>query len=328
MAMGLGKVKLSAFVTLLVVLSSSFVPNLPMVLMTSRVLAQTVDVRKAEADRLLKQGYEQYQISQFTAALQSWEQALKIYREIKDRQGEGNALGSLGIAYDSLGNYQKAIEFYQQSLAIAKQIADKAGVGRALANLGIAYRNLGDYQKAIEFHQQGLTIFKQIGDKAGESAALGNLGLAYHSLGDYQKAIEFHQQNLAIAKQIGEKDGEGIVLNNLGAVLFKSGNLAEAQRVLKQGIEVRKFQHGRQGKDEFKISIFEEQARTYRLLQQVYIAQNQPDAALEVAERGRARAFVNLLASRLNITPTEPTIDQIKQIAKAQNSTLVQYSII
>uniref|UniRef100_UPI0030DD5603 CHAT domain-containing protein n=1 Tax=Calothrix sp. 336/3 TaxID=1337936 RepID=UPI0030DD5603 len=296
------------------------------------------------------------------------QQGLAIAKQIGDKAGEGRALGNLGSAYHSLGDYQKAIEFHQQRLAIAQQIGDKAGVGKALGNLGNAYHSLGDYQKAIEFLQQGLAIFKQIGDRAGEGTILGNLGNAYHSLGDYQKAIEFHQQGLAIfkqidnkagvggalrnlgnayyflgdskkaiellqqglaiAKQIGDKNGEGAALNNLGATLFKSGDLAEAQKVLKQGIEVWKSQHGRQGKDEFKISIFEEQARTYRTLQQVYIAQNQPDAALEVAENGRARAFVDLLASRLNITPTEPTIDQIKQIAKAQNSTLLQYSII
>jgi CHAT domain-containing protein len=288
MAMRSSKVGLSVLVCLLAVFSTSLGSRLPMVFAESRVLAQTVDARRDEADRLLDQGVEQYQTSQFTAALQSWEQALKIYGEIKDRAGEGKALGNLGIAYDSLGNYQKAIEFHQQYLAIAKQI----------------------------------------GDKAGEGGALGNLGIAYDSLGDYQKAIEFHQQHLAIFKQIGNKAGEGTALNNLGLAFLKSGNLAEAQKVLKQGIEVWKSQHGRQGKDEFKISIFEAQARTYRTLQKVYIAQNQPDAALEVAESGRARAFVDLLASRLDISPTEPTIEQIKQIAKAQNSTLVQYSII
>ncbi|MDY6902003.1 MAG: CHAT domain-containing tetratricopeptide repeat protein, partial [Cyanobacteriota bacterium] len=154
------------------------------------------------------------------------------------------------------------------------------------------------------------------------------LGNTYRSLGDYKKAIDFQQQNLAIAKEIGNKGGEGTVLNNLGLALFEFGNLSEAEKVLKQGIEVLKSQHSRQEKDEFKISIFEGQARTYRTLQQVYIAQNKTDLALEVAESGRARAFVDLFASSLRIPPTEPTVDQIKQIAKAQDATLVQYSII
>jgi CHAT domain-containing protein len=90
--------------------------------------------------------------------------------------------------------------------------------------------------------------------------------------------------------------------------------------------------------DAYKVSIFERQARTYRLLQQVLIAQNKTNDALEIAERGRARAFVELLAKRVSpeeaqgitspSTVASPTIEQIKQIAKVQNSTLVQYSII
>ncbi len=84
-----------------------------------------------------------------------------------------------------------------------------------------------------------------------------------------------------------------------------------------------------------KSLFFDTQSNTYRILQQVLIAQNKTDAALEIAERGRARAFVELLASRVSTnnkqvdkSPQSLTIAEIKQIAKQQNATLVQYSII
>ena len=89
------QVSLTALMTLLLTVALP-VTNLPSLLITPQVLAQTVDARKAEADRLLQQGIKQFQTSQFTPALQSWEQALKIYRKIKDRQGEGTALGQSG----------------------------------------------------------------------------------------------------------------------------------------------------------------------------------------------------------------------------------------
>jgi tetratricopeptide (TPR) repeat protein len=399
----------------------------------SQVLAQSSEARKAEANRLFDQGIQQFQTSQVEAALQSWQQALIIYREIKNRLGEGTSLGNLGIAYHSLGDYAKAIEYHQQylaisgeikdrlgegqsqSLAIAREIKDRLGEGASLGNLGSAYHSLGDYAKAIEYHQQRLAIAREIKDRLGEGQSLGNLGIAYHSLGDYAKAIEYHQQSLAIsgeikdrqvegaslgnlgsaydalgdyakaieyhqqrlaiareikdrlgegqslgnlgiaykslgdyakaieyyqqslaiAKGIGDRIGEGNNLNNLGNTLFKTGNLTQAEKILRTGIETYESHRARLGdKDAYKISIFEGQATTYRLLQQVLIKQNQPNAALEIAERGRARAFVELLATRLSPIETQspkvapPTIEQIKQIAKVQNSTLVQYSII
>ena len=84
--------------------------------------------------------------------------------------------------------------------------------------------------------------------------------------------------------------------------------------------------------DANKISIFEKQTRTYRLLQEVLIAQNKITEALEISERGRARAFIDLLNKRLSPNQTEQSkvpavnIEQIKQIAKNENATLVQYS--
>src|SRR6478672_8566734 len=91
--------KFFAFLTLLTTVSTSLSLNLWVSSSATQVLAQTPDARQAEADRLLQQGNQQFRISQFEAALQSWQQALIIYRETKNRQGEGNALGNLGLAY-------------------------------------------------------------------------------------------------------------------------------------------------------------------------------------------------------------------------------------
>jgi len=295
--MRIKKFSLIVFSTLLLTSLQSVWLN-PMTFGESAVVAQTPDARKAEADRLLQQGREQAQTSQFEAALKSWEQALIIYREIKDRQGEGRSLGNLGIAYRALGNYVKAIDYHQQHLAIAREIKDRLG----------------------------------------EGASLGNLGGAYYSLGNYVKAIDYHQQSLAIAREIKDLNGEGQSLNNLGLALYKSGNLPEAEKILRTGIE--KWESLREllgNNDSYKVSIFEEQYRTYRILQQVLIAQNKPDEALLISERGRSRAFVELLTSRLvgkttgqtpEPTVAKPTLSLLQQIAKQHSSTFVQYSIV
>ncbi|MBD1885086.1 CHAT domain-containing tetratricopeptide repeat protein [Microcoleus vaginatus] len=379
------------------------------------VVAQAIDARQAEGDRLLLQGNQQYQTGQFPAALNSWQQALQIYRALKNRPREGGALHNLGLAYLSLGNYAKAIEYWEQRLVIAREIKNRRGEGAALGNLGDTYRSLGNYAKAIEYTQQSLTIFREIKnrrgeggalsnlggayislgnyakgieyiqqsltifrefkdrhleggalanlgvayvywgnsakaieytqqslaiareikDRRGEGGALGNLGIAYHSLGNSAKAIEYTQQHLAIARDLKDRQGEGMALNNLGAAFLKAGNLIEAEKMLLNGIQVWESMRQMLGSnDANKVSIFEGQARTYRHLQQVRVTQNNPNAALEIAERGRARAFVDLLTQRLSTGDANPVIasapnqDQIRQIAKAQNATLVQYSII
>jgi CHAT domain-containing protein len=198
------------------------------VLRPAAAQAQTVDGRKVEADHLLQQGLQQFQTSQFEAAFQSWQQALQLYRAIKDRRGEGKALGNLGLAYSALGNYAKAIDYHGQSLAIAREIKDRLGEGKALGNLGLAYDALGHYAKAIEYQEQRLAIAREIKDRLGEGKALGNLGLAYYVLGNYAKAIDYHEQHLAIAREIKDRLGEGNALSGLGIAYYVLGNYAKA----------------------------------------------------------------------------------------------------
>ena len=91
--------------------------------------------KQAEADRLFDQGIEEFYRSQYRQGLQSWQQALTIYHEIGDRQGEGNALNRLGNAYDSLGQYQQAIDYHQQRLTIAREIGNRGGEFSGLNSL-------------------------------------------------------------------------------------------------------------------------------------------------------------------------------------------------
>ena len=402
--------------SLLAVVSGGEFPFLPSVqakISSPQFLAQNHADRKAEADRLFKEGEQQAQTSQFEAAIQSLQQALNIYRELKDRSSEaktltrlvspyalrgdyakaiefcqqslaiareiadrsteqraltnlgsvygalgeyakaiehyqqslaiaretsnplneGGVLINLGVIYGTLGDYAKAIEYYQQSLAIVREISSSYGERLALGNLGVAYRNLGDFAKAIEYGQQALAIARQTKDRQGEASGLGDLGTAYNSLSDYAKAIQHLKQSLAIAREISDRRGEVIALDNLGFALYKQGNFLGTEQTLFEGIKV--LESLRAGLDRnSKVSIIDTQAHIYQLLQQVLIAQNKTQEALEIAERGRARAFVELLAARLapsasaQITINPPNIQQIQQIAKEQNATLVEYSII
>ncbi len=162
---------------------------------------------------------------------------------------------------------------------------------------------------------------------------MGSLGLAYESLGNYPKAIEHQQQSLKIAQEIGDRRAEALTLNNFGHALFGSGNLVEAENKLRLAVKL--LDSLRQGlDDQGKVSIFDTQLATYNLLQQILVAQNKPGASLEASEQGRARAFVELMETKLKSNSTSQaaiaplTIAQIKQIAKQQKATLVEYSIV
>jgi CHAT domain-containing protein/tetratricopeptide (TPR) repeat protein len=298
----------------------------------SLTIFREIGNRNGEGFALGNLGIAYNSLGQYQKAIEFYQQSLTIFREIGNRNGEGFALNNLGLAYNRLGQYQKAIEFFQQSLTIVREIGARNVEGNALNNLGSVYRSLGQYQKAIEFYQQSLTIAREIGNRNGEGFALNNLGLAYNRLGQYQKAIEFFQQSLTIFREIGDRNGEGLALNNLGLALFKLKNFPEAEKYLFSSLEVRESLRQGIQDDLDKVSLSDTQRSSYNLLQQVLIAQNKTEPALEVSERGRGRALVELLTQRFNPNsePFSPVVSlaQLQAIARQQNATIVQYSRI
>ncbi len=338
----------------------------------SLAIARERKDRESEGHALGNLGLTYYNQGNYPEAMEKSQQWLAIAREFKDREGEGKALGNLGLVYDYVGDLSKAIEYEKLSLAIAREIKDRQSEGKALGNIGLVYLDQRDYPNAIDYEKQWLVIAREIQDRKSEGAALENQGLAYFLLGDYNKAVESFtqhltlareikdrhsegkalsnlglvylyqgdypaaikksQQSLAIVREVKDHQAEGDALNNLGYGFYKQGNLKLAESALFEGIKVRESLRNKL-KDRDKVSIFDTQSGTYDILQQVLIAQGKNNTALEIAERGRARAFVELLASRLSSNPKEqlpspPNIEDIKQIAKVQNASLVQYSII
>ena len=295
---------------------------------------QAIENRQGEASSLGNLGNVYNRLGQYQQAIDFQQQHLDIARELGDRRGEAAALGNLGSAYFSLGQYQQAIDFHQQSLDIKREIGDRQGEASSLGNLGNAYLNLGQYQQAIDFQQQSLDIDRAIGNRQGEASSLGNLGLAYDRLGQYQQAIDFHQQSLDIKRELEDRQGKANSLNNLGFSYLNLSAFPEAEANFLEAVAVLEDLRDAELSDTAKVSLFETQAKTYKGLEQTYILQNQPGAALETAERGRSRAFVELLTERLSRQQAEllstepPDLEAIQKIARNQQSVLVAYSLI
>jgi CHAT domain-containing protein/tetratricopeptide (TPR) repeat protein len=279
-------------------------------------------------------GRAYHSLGEYQRASECQQQSLDIVQKLNSGYREAESLNALGRTYVSLGQNQRAIEYSQKSLNLEKKINNRYGEANSLVTLGNAYSNLGNYLRAIEFYKQSLDIQHEIGDRSGQATSWRNLGNAYRCLGQCQRAIEYSQQSLEIARSIGERASEGATLNNLGLAFFDSGKFAEAEKLLRDAIQIWESLRGKLGNhDNFKVSIFETQARTYRHLEKALISQSKTEQALEMSERSRARAFVELLSARLstkldaipNIKP--PNIHRIKELAQAQNATFVQYSI-
>ncbi|RUT07232.1 hypothetical protein DSM106972_024930 [Dulcicalothrix desertica PCC 7102] len=224
----------------------------------------------------------------------------------------------------------KELEEAQQSLASAQSVGNRSLEANALAKIGNAYADLGEKDRAWEYLQKAIKLAREY--PLFEYFVLFQAGSFQEKQQQSDLAINYYKQAAASASKRNQKLEEANIYSHLGTLYHTRKNLPEATTALYNAIKV--FESIRVDlTDKNQISIFETQAQVYSLLQQVLVSQNKYQEALEVSERGRARAFINLLAARQSQNKSNlpeilpPTLKDIQKIAKQQNATFVEYSI-
>lgn len=254
--MGVKKISLGV----LAILLGTFAIALPSAKPVSLYLTQAMhNSRKAEADRLFKLGEQQLKSNQPKPALESFQKALPIYQQIKERLAEGHTYKSIGNAYYFLKNYPQAIAHQQKALGIARKIKNSDLEARSLLNLGIVNAQQGNMPQAIDYYQKSLAIargsqnreieqkalsivkstidllekslvnLRDTKDKRREISVLVSFGQAYTTIGDNSKAIASFEQALAIARELKDTQLETAVLQSQGQALVQISNAYLAQ---------------------------------------------------------------------------------------------------
>jgi CHAT domain-containing protein/Tfp pilus assembly protein PilF len=269
-----------------------------------------------------------FELAQYQEAQSYYQKAISIRQSLGDRLGTSRTLNNLGRIERALKNFPEALKFYQQSLNLVNGLGDKAGKAIVLNNMGQVALDMGLNNQALKYFQEALAESRNV--RTGLTATLNNLGLYYRKQGDFAKAIESYQEALGWARKTGDGIGEIRALSGLGETRLEMKQTDEAIKPLQESIE--KFETLRPGlRDEDKISLFDTQAVTYRTLQTALVARQDYATALAVAERSRARAFVELMAQRVNVTEVivnALNFADIQAIAKNKQATLVTYSLL
>ncbi len=180
-------------------------------------------------------------------AIEFYQQALELYQELRNRQGQATSLGNLGIVYRQQGYWDQAIEFLEQALELKKELEDRQGQASILGNLGNVYRRQGHLDQAIEFFKQALELMKELGDRQGQATVLGDLGNVYFQQGHLDQAVEFYQQALELQKELEDCQGQANQLGSLGNVYLRQGHLDQAVEFYQQALELQKELGDRQG---------------------------------------------------------------------------------
>ncbi|MEM7553548.1 MAG: CHAT domain-containing tetratricopeptide repeat protein [Cyanobacteria bacterium P01_A01_bin.84] len=260
-------------------------------------------------------------------------QALTIFEQLNDKEAQGWVIHDIGDVYSEDGKYFKALIWYRKALSIFKNIPNFKGEGWTLNDIGFVLSKQKKYLEALYSHIKALNIFQKIEDETGKGVTLRFIGDTYLNQQNYLEALNSHYQALAVFKQTNNLGQQVLIFNNIAEIYNIINQYHRAEKSLYDAINIWEYLQADLS-DSQKVFMFEKNTSTYSLMQKVLVSQNKTNIALEISERARARALVELLASKVSedsknkISIKPPSEKELKLIAVQQNATLVEYSVI
>ncbi|MDX2099052.1 MAG: tetratricopeptide repeat protein, partial [Leptolyngbyaceae cyanobacterium bins.59] len=291
---------------------------------------------KGEADTLHTLGWFYIALKDPSKADRYFQQSFRLEKQINGRVPIDRVNDVTNYFYE-MEDDVRGIQYDRQLLSLYREMKNREAEMGILYNLGNAYYRSGNYGKALESLQQKLSYTQEKKDRETEAIILNQIGRVYYALGNNGKALEHYQQSLAITRTFGDRQ---LVLSmaltsDIGLALLKSGKLADAEQSLRESIQWHELVLQQLNNFQKAGGYAENPLKGwngYQTLQRVLIAQKQVQAALEVSEQGRGRAYSELLLQRTQGKAPDEfqsiRIAEIQQVAREQNATLVEYAHI
>lgn len=260
-------------------------------------ILQELDEPFDEAVTLNNIGMTYKSLMDLDRALSYFEQALAIRQRIGDRAGVAVSLNTIGGVQSAMDDYQAAQAYYEQALEIRREIGDLEGEATSLNNLGTVLQDLGDYQGAFEYYGRALAVIKGIGNRSGEATMLHNLGGLQYSLGRYERAMLYYEEALAIEAETGNRRGQASTLFAMGVASEELGDLEGALEFYLRSIEVRESIRAGLKVEAFKRALASADVSVYQRAVRLLAKLGREEEAFDLAERNRARAFLDSMGN-------------------------------
>lgn len=168
-------------------------------------------------------GYHYEKVGSYGKALENFEQALSIDRNMGDQSGIAAQLLNIGGIYKNTGRYNQALKYYQEALDINKKTGKEDRIATSLSNIGTIYKKWGKFDKALEYYQKALDLDQKNNNHRGYATRLNNIGHVYYSQGQYDVALEHYKQARDINERLHLDDQVAINLNNIAGVYDSKG---------------------------------------------------------------------------------------------------------
>ncbi|HEY2150768.1 MAG TPA: CHAT domain-containing protein, partial [Vicinamibacterales bacterium] len=274
----------------------------------------------------------------YEAAIEKLNVVAQLYESNGRMEDLSTVYNSLGRLFRIHGQPRAALETQQKALAIQEQLDAPYGHVQSLNAVAVSYQALGDAAKARDYYERAIALASRVGLKAWLPLIRGNLGHLLVETDDVaggramieaaipddlpmrqsMRQIELAIADLKLARiDLAHEEAEramascpsGERIDCLYARLMRArvqlaeGNLQGALADQRAAVAVLEGMQSTLGASDFlKQGFAAWWVRTYSVAIDLEVRQDDWRTALETAELARARAFVDLIASRQSTT--------------------------
>ncbi|MFC1856930.1 CHAT domain-containing protein [Thermodesulfobacteriota bacterium] len=239
-------------------------------------------------------------------ALEELEKALFDGRNLKVPDDEiANVIHNIGLVYREMGRYKDALDAFDQALAIDTRLKSRWAIAYDLRNKALTFLRMGQPDSAVPLFEQASTHAKSIGNRVNEAKALLGLAGAHFASGNHPKAERNYNDALSLSRSMALRETEWRSLYGLAKLRLAEKKREEAAVLLFDAVKIIESVRADIKIDRLKESFIDNKLSVYETLVGLLADMGKVVESFELAERSRARNFVDLLGNqRLSLSGT------------------------
>jgi len=165
-------------------------------------------------------------------AVNSYQNAIRIFRRIGKESAEALTLNGLGLLYQKMSLNDQAIIQFRVAAKLYKRLGDHEALGGMFTNIGIVFDAQRDWLKAIPYYERAIKQFIRAESKSQLASAFNNLGVAHEMLGHFELAEDTYQRCIELLDEIGQSKTQAAwrLISNLAQLYAKLNDSDKAIR--------------------------------------------------------------------------------------------------
>ncbi len=191
-------------------------------------LAQSLNMPAEEAIALNNMGLVYESKYDYTNAMKSFVNSLKINNKLDNKEGIATSKNNIGRVFYRQEDVPSALENLNAALGLRNSIQDKEGAAETNKTLGDVYLLKGFFGKAKNHYVSSMNQYIEL-NKIGEAADLAShLGKIISGVGDYEGALVYYRMSLDFNRSLETVSKIAEDYNNIAMTHFAQGSYDEA----------------------------------------------------------------------------------------------------